>query len=176
MLSCRQAARNTLPLDAELRPGVMSFTLLRLYMFMRSRPGKVSSKAGQKYIGSAMLEKCLSAGLSAPGGQWQMGGQDCGKGPSGNHPPINVEFHESAQVVSLQQLILEWRVNQLGIQALVERPQFLMLRFMRFIRRTNQTCKNTTPVAIPTTVRCRCLCLIIHLCSVHLCPTGWQPF
>ena len=54
---------------------------------------------------------------------------------------------------SLQQLVLEWHANQLGIQALADTPQLLMIRHMRFTRRANQTCKNTASVAIHATLQ-----------------------
>ena len=79
--------------------------------------------------------------------------------------PINVEFHESAQVVSLQQLILEWHVNQ----SLVEKPQILMLLLMRFKPAKIQH-------LLPSQPRCRSLCLMTHHCSAHLHPTECQPF
>ena len=67
--------------------------------------------------------------------------------------PINLDLPETAGTISLQQLVLEWHANQLGIQALADAPQLLMIRLMRFTRRANQTCKNTVSVAIPTTVQ-----------------------
>ena len=67
--------------------------------------------------------------------------------------PINLDLPASTGTISLQQLVLEWHANQLGIQALADAPQLLMIRLMRFTRRANQTCKNTASVAIPTTVQ-----------------------
>ena len=67
--------------------------------------------------------------------------------------PINLDLPELAGIISLQQLVLEWHANQLGIQALADTPQLLMIRLMRFTRRANQTCKNTASVAIPTALQ-----------------------
>ena len=67
--------------------------------------------------------------------------------------PINLDLPETAGTISLQQLVLEWRANQLSIQALADAPQLLMVRLMGFTRRDNQSCKNTASVAIPTTVQ-----------------------
>ena len=70
--------------------------------------------------------------------------------------PINLDLPETATTIkdiSLQQLVLEWHADQLGIQALADAPQLLIIRLMRFIRGANQTRKNTVSVAIPTTVQ-----------------------
>ena len=63
-----------LPLGAELRLGVMFFTLVCLYMFMHSHPGKVSLRAAQMHIDSTMLEKCLNTGLLRVGPSWSVEG------------------------------------------------------------------------------------------------------
>ena len=75
----------------------------------------------------------------------------------------------------------KWHVNQLGIQALAEKPQLLMLRLMRFTRRANQACKNTAPVAIPnmmqmpvfdgTSVQCSFVPYRVSAILMHTGPT-----
>ena len=70
--------------------------------------------------------------------------------------PINLDLPELAGIISLQQLVLEWLANQLGIQALAD----------TFTRRANQTCKILLPLPFPP--RCRCLCLMVHLYNALL--------
>ena len=51
---------------------------------------------------------------------------------SATSSPIVVELLESDTPVNLQQLVLEWHINRLGVQEITEQPQLLMLRLMRF--------------------------------------------
>ena len=67
--------------------------------------------------------------------------------------PIDVELPESDTPVNLQQLMLEWHINKLGVQALTEPPQLLMLRPMRFTRQLHHIKKIVLPVTIPSTLR-----------------------